>query len=117
MKLKIFFLILFLLIVLVYVTNITSIPKSIVLFEDETLNLGTVFGISKNKEPVITTSLNSEGSNIVYEERIKLSLFNLIEVKNINVTTIENTKVIPLRKYSWIKTLCKWSTSDWDYRN
>lgn len=94
--LKRLFLIIFLLITLVYVTNITSIPKKIILFEGEELNLGTIFGIYKTKEPAITTSSNYENSNIVSEEKITLSLFNLLDIKDVNVTTIEKTKVIPL---------------------
>lgn len=91
------FLIIFLLIILVYVTNITAIPKNIIIFEDENLDLGTIFGVFQTKEPILATSSNSnEDSNIVYEEKIKLSLFNLINLKDVNVTTIENTKVIPL---------------------
>lgn len=91
-----FFLIIFLLIILVYVTNVTAIPKKIILFEGETLSLGTIFGISQTKEQVITTSSLAENSNIVKEEKITLSLFNLLDVKNVNVTTIEKTKVVPL---------------------
>lgn len=96
----------FLTITLVYVTNITAIPKSIVLFEGESLNLGTVLGIVQNKEPIITTSFNNEESNIINEEKIKLSLFNILDVKDVNVTTIKNTTVVPLRKYCWAKTIC-----------
>lgn len=90
------FLIIFLTITLIYVTNITNIPKNIILFEGESLNLGTIFGIYQTKEPIITTSSGNEESNIVYEEKIKLSLFNILNVKDVNVTTIENTNVIPL---------------------
>lgn len=96
MKLKNYFLILFLLTVLIFVTNITSIPKSIVLFESENLNLGTILGIVQTKEPIVTTSLNNNNSNVLQEEKIKLSLFNIFDVKDINVTTIKSRKVIPL---------------------
>lgn len=90
------FLIIFLLITLIYVTNITSMPKNIILFEGENLNLKTVLGVFQTKEPIVTTSSNNEESNIINEEKIKLSLFNLLDVKDINVITIENTNVIPL---------------------
>ena len=86
----------FLLLVLVYVTNITSIPKKIILFEGETLDLGTVLGIYEEKEQIITASSNDENSNIINEQKITLSLFNLLDVKDVNVTTIEKTKVVPL---------------------
>lgn len=89
-------LIIFLLVILVYVTNITGIPKKIILFEGESLELGTIFGITQAKEQVVTTSSNHENSNIVNQEAITLSLFNLLNVKSVNVTTIENTKVVPL---------------------
>jgi len=39
-------LIIVLLIILVYVTNITAIPKNIILFEGEELNLGLILGLS-----------------------------------------------------------------------
>ena len=94
--LKQIFLIIILLIILVYVTNITSIPEKIILFEGENLDLGTVFGIFETKEPIITTASTTENSNIVKEEKITLSLFNLLNIKDINITTIEKTRVIPL---------------------
>lgn len=90
------FLIIFLLVILIYVTNITGISKNIILFEGETLKLGEIFGIYINKEPIVTTSVNNEDSNIVSEEIVHLSLFNLVKVKDVDVTIIENTKVIPL---------------------
>lgn len=89
-------LIIILLIILVYVTNITGIPKKIILFQGENLNLGTIFGIFQTREQVVTTSSNSQNTNIVNEEKITLSLFNLIDVKKVNVTTIEKTNVVPL---------------------
>lgn len=89
------FLIIILLIILAYVTNITGIPKKIILFEGETLNLGTIFGIFETKEDVITTASNGN-SNIVKEENVKLSLLNFINVKDVKVTTIEKTHVVPL---------------------
>ena len=89
-------LIIILLIILVYVTNITGIPKKIILFQGESLNLGKVFGIFEKKEQIVTTSLNNQNTNIVNEEKITLSLFNLIDVKKVNVTTIQTTKVVPL---------------------
>lgn len=90
------FLIFILLIILVYVTNITGIPNRIILFEGENLDLGTIFGIFQTKQQVITVSSNNENSNVISEDKITLSLFNIIDVKDVNVTTIEQTKVIPL---------------------
>ena len=94
LKKILFILILF--IILIYVTNITGVPKSVVLFKGESLDLGTIFGISQIREEVITASSSDENTNIVSEEKITLSLFNLLDVKDVNITTIEPTRVVPL---------------------
>ena len=67
-KILISFLFVFLLLILVYVTNITSIPKSIVLFKSEKLNMKLAPGVilktsdSNNKinnNEVIETSVQN----------------------------------------------------------
>lgn len=97
---KRFFLILFLLIILIYVTNITSIPDSIILFQNEELNLGTIVGVNLDeKNPnsqVVQTSSSLQNVNAVEKNKVTVSLFNLIKVKEIEVNTIPNTTVIPL---------------------
>lgn len=97
---KRFFLILFLLITLIYVTNITSIPDSIILFQNEELNLGTIIGIHLDeKNPnyqVVQTSSSLQNAGSVEKKKVTVSLFNLIKVKEIEVNTIPNTTVIPL---------------------
>ena len=94
------FLILILLIILAYVTNITSIPDSIILFQGESLELGTLFGIYinevKDNYKAVQASSTIESSEKVEKKNITISLFNLIDVKNIEVNTIPKTTVIPL---------------------
>ena len=94
------FLILILLIILTYVTNITSIPDSIVLFQGENLELGTIFGIyineAGNNQETVQASSTIENSNKVEKKDMTISLFNLIDIKDIEVNTIANTTVIPL---------------------
>lgn len=74
-KIKLFFIlceILFLLILLVYVVNITSMPDNIILFQSEELNLKTVPGISlKKKSPNELL-----GKNIQNYEVIETSIRN-----------------------------------------
>lgn len=94
------FLILFLLIILIYVTNITAIPDSIVLFQGENPNLNTILGIhtkeiNQNNEYAVQTSSNINNNNI-QKKSIKVSLFNVIDLKEIEVNTIPKTKVVPL---------------------
>lgn len=84
----------------VYVCSAISIPKNIVVFEGENLNLKIATGLSLtsgNQQTVLTSSniskekLNKEGT-----DRLKLNLFGGIKVKNVNVSVIPKTTVIPL---------------------
>lgn len=93
-NLKKILLILFLLILLIYSSYITSIPKSIILFDGEDIELANLFGIYI-KEQVVPTVNNLEES-YVKKENIELSLFNIIPLKNVSVETIPKTKVVPL---------------------
>ncbi|MBQ3144995.1 MAG: PDZ domain-containing protein [Clostridia bacterium] len=96
--LKKIILIIVLLILLIYVTNITSIPDSIILFKGENLNLNTVFGVNiveKNYKAVQASS-NLNNNEVLETKTVSLSLFNIINIKEIEVNTIPNTKVIPL---------------------
>lgn len=88
-----------------YVTNITSIPSSMALFEGEKYSLETIFGIFQKREKIIATSFNTNDDNVISEETIHLSFFNLFDVKDVNITVIKNTKVIPLRKYNRFKAI------------
>ena len=87
-----------LLLILVYVTNITAIPNKIILFEGEDLNLGTIFGVNlkenRSNFNVIRTSssINNSYSNSTYT----VNLFNSIKVKEVEVETIPKTEVVPL---------------------
>lgn len=93
-------LIFFLLLILVYVTNITAIPDSIVLFKGEELNLGVILGVSlkENNDEVeaIETSIAINNENKVEKKNVKVSLFNLINIKDVEVNTIPKATVIPL---------------------
>lgn len=93
-------LIFFLLLILVYVTNITAIPDSIVLFKGEELNLGVILGVSlkENNDEVeaIETSVAINNESKVEKKNVKVSLFNLINIKDVEVNTIPKATVIPL---------------------
>lgn len=103
MNIKKFFLrtclIFFLLLILVYVTNITAIPDSIVLFRGEELNLGVILGLSLKENDdsmAIETSVAINNESKVEKKKVTLSLFNLIDVKDVEVNTIPKEAVIPL---------------------
>ena len=121
-KLKPFLLIIFLTIVLVYITNITQIPNSIILFKGENVNLGNIFGVNINKKTnnyeAIYTGVNiNNNENRVEKTKISLELFNLIKVKDIDVNIIPKTTVIPLGECVGLKLYtnrspCRWNDRD-----
>lgn len=87
---------------LIYTVNITNIPENIILFENEELNLNQILGVvlKEGREEIVQASnTNSKIEN----KKITVSLFNLFNVKTVNVSTVQNTKVIPLGNIIGIK--------------
>jgi len=91
--------ILFLIIILIYVTNITQMPDSIILFKGEKLNLFTVLGIfiKENQEDYRAVQASSTiNGNAIETKTVSISLFNFIDVKDIEINTIPKATVVPL---------------------
>ena len=105
-KLKQFFCVAILIVIYVYVCNITLLPSSIIIFEGEELNLKTVAGLKIRRAnnanvPVIqASSLADSEQSSKYETagtfELNLNLFGTIPVKEIDVNVIPKTKVIPM---------------------
>lgn len=89
-------------VILIYVTNISAIPSKIIIFKNEKLELGEVIGV-KIKEKKNTVIQTSNMNNAVEEKTITLSLFNVLDIKDVQVCVIENTKVIPLGNIIGVK--------------
>lgn len=97
-----------LLITYFYTLSIQSIPDNIIIFEGESINLKTVLGLKANlteKNQIIetlsrtqTNTINTAGKKVV-----KLSLFENIFLKDINVDVLPKTKVIPVGNIAGIK--------------
>ena len=111
-KFKRFFIISILLIIYIYICNITLLPNNIIIFEGEELNLKTIAGINVKRAnnsnvDIIQASSNFEKSENVYETagtfELNLNLFGTIPVKEINVNVIPKTKVIPLGSLIGVK--------------
>ena len=94
------FIITFLMVIFIYVTDISNIPSDVILFKGEELNLHLVLGLKidnfSNNYKTIQTASNLSESNVVEKEKVSLKLFDLIKVKDIEVNTIPKTSVIPL---------------------
>lgn len=110
-KFSIILILLFLLISLIYVCNISNLPNDIILFEGETLRLKTIFGVDietestsnpnierlENNETITVAATAEDEEDIKCTGTINLSVKLLgTKVKEINVNVIENTKVVPI---------------------
>lgn len=92
--------ILILLIMYIYVCNISMLPNNIILMQGEFLNLNTILGL--NVENAEARQSSSNLNNSIVEEtgkmNLKLNLFNIFPVKEVTVNVIPKTTVIPLGK-------------------
>lgn len=84
----------------IYVCSIISVPENIVIFEGDNLNLKIAQGLSlssKNEETVLTTSnINKQQISKTGADKLNLNLFGGIKVKDVNVSVMPKTTVIPI---------------------
>lgn len=96
-----------LIIALIYISDITNIPNSIILFKEEEFKVNTVFGVSLNTLEVS----NNNGYDISDQETIQtlsnsyvdteeiinvgVNLFG-IQVKEVSINVIDDIEVVPL---------------------
>jgi len=108
-NLKRVFIVSFLILILVYVTNITTIPNNIVLFQGETLEINTVLGVSlksvgeSNESKTVQASSNIGTSSRIGKLDYKVNLFWGIPLKSVTVNVIPKTSVVPLGKSVGLK--------------
>ena len=104
-KIKAILLILFFFIIYVYVCNITLLPSNIVVFQGEELNLKTIYGLKVNPKYGIYNSydamqtannLSNKVSDNVGTMNLSLDLFGTIPIKEIDVSILPRTTVVPL---------------------
>ena len=110
-KIRIFFILFILLILYIYIANITLFPKNILLMQGENLNLKALWGINisekENSNPNIGEYKKEgsiEASSIAEDTKIEevgkislnLNLFNSIPIKELSVNVIPKTTVVPL---------------------
>lgn len=97
-----------LLIIYLYTLSIQSIPDNIVIFEGEKINLKTILGLKADlteKDQVIETLSSNQTKTIEDPGKkvVKLSLFENIFLKNVNVDVLPKTQVIPIGNIAGIK--------------
>lgn len=98
--LKRFLIVVVLIVIYVYVCNVSMLPSNIILMQGETLKLNTIFGLNVQDEETMQAS--SSLNNSIVEETgqmdLSLNLFNLFSVKDVTVNVIPKTTVIPVGK-------------------
>ena len=108
-KLLIAFLLFLLTIVYVYICAIDAIPKNTILFEGEQLNIKKIIGISlvsknKNYDTILTSTESiEENTQELGTTNLEVKLFNTFNVKDIDVSVIKRTKVIPVGQVAGLK--------------
>ena len=104
-KIRSILLILFFLVLYVYVCNITLLPDSIVVFQGEEVNFKTLYGLKINARSgnygqynamQTATNLSEKVSDNIGTVNLSLDLFGTIPLKEIDVSVIPRTRVIPL---------------------
>lgn len=101
-------LIIILLIIYIYTLVISYIPDNLIVFEGENLNINTILGINikqKNEyETVLTSSsVNNQSIDKVGNTKISVNLFEKFFIKDVNVSVIPKTKIIPVGNIAGVK--------------
>lgn len=101
---------LILIIIYIYIIVIDNIPEIITVFEGESFEIQTIFGIKvniENNEPkaILTSTVLKETAEFPEKGKntIEVSLFDTFKIKDININVIEKTTVIPLGELAGIK--------------
>ena len=103
------FIIAFLLCIYTYCCKIDSIPNSIILYGGEQLNIGNFAGISlkigdKDCDTVLASSeISSATGSENKEATVDVKLFNTFNVKEVSVSIIDKTTVVPVGQVSGLK--------------
>ena len=96
----------FLLCLFIYCCKIDNIPNHIILYNGESLNLGEFFGISfkigeEDCNTVLTSSSLSEEKKT--SNTVEVKLFDTFTIKEVELSIIEETTVIPVGQVSGLK--------------
>lgn len=104
-----FLFIAFLCLVLIYICKIDSIPTSSIIYKGDNLDIGNFFGISllidgKDCNSVLASNNFGNSQNEAYSvSNVNVKLFDIFNVKDINLNIIEQTTVIPVGQISGLK--------------
>ena len=105
--LKALLLVFFLIVIFIYVLVIQNIPNKIVIFQGEEISVKTLLGLkikTYNRDSIETSSnIKNNLSQDVGKKDLKVSLFNNIDLKDVEVNVLPRTKIIPVGNIAGIK--------------
>lgn len=99
-------LLIFLIIIYMYTLVITSMPKKMVVFEGEKINIRTLLGldlVENNQSLTVSSNVNNQKVNDIGIKKLSLNLFEKLPLKSINVAVLPKTKVIPVGNIAGVK--------------
>ena len=99
-------LLVFLLVIYMYILVIQNIPDKITIFEGENLSFKTFFGMTLHAEEDILTVSADTGQKTIHtvgKETVSVSLFDKLFLKNIDVSVLPRTTVIPVGNIAGVK--------------
>ena len=104
-NLLIAFLFILLCIIYCYISAFNSIPENVILFQGENLNVRTLFGMSLEKEyeSILTSTAVLDEKEKIGNTRVAVKLFDTFTVKEVGVSIIERTTVIPVGQIAGLK--------------
>ena len=111
--------VLLLLLIYTYACFFTFLPSSYIMLEGEELNIPTMAGITVKEQEQSKQTARSIGKTVVQTGKINytLSLFDLINLKKLQVNILPKTSVIPIGKAIRNETLYRRSFSGRNVRN
>ena len=97
---------LFLLIIYIYVLVLDYIPDKLTIFEGENLSLKTFFGITVDSDEEVLTVSADTGEKTIYKvgtEKLSVNLFHKFSLKDVEVSVLPKTTVIPVGNIAGVK--------------
>lgn len=109
---KKYFLLIVLTISLIYITNITSIPENIIIFQNEKYEIDylkgfNIYGAEEENEKSLIEKFCTINSKIIGETELKLTALGILPIKDISVSVVPQKMVIPSGKAIGVKIYSK----------
>ena len=101
---KNFFLLIVLTIIFVYITNISSIPENLVLFQNENYQIQLLKGIELKDESMKNGKIQTD---FIGKLKLKLTALGIIPIKDITVSVVPERLVIPAGETLGVKLYSK----------